>query len=49
MPLKWRAQFHRENSNKFLKPYKQIKNISGATLSCRYVTDGINRLNETWK
>ncbi|MDO7086653.1 FMN-binding protein [Pseudocolwellia sp. AS88] len=49
MHPKWRAQFHGKNSSEFLKLDKQIKNISGATLSCRHVTDGINRLNETWK
>ena len=49
MHPKWRAQFHGKNSTEFLKLDQQIKNISGATLSCRHVTDGINRLNETWK
>lgn len=49
MHPKWRAQFHGKNSSEFLKLDKQIKNISGATLSCRHVTDGINRLNETWQ
>lgn len=48
MHPKWRAQFHGKNSSEFLKLDKQIKNISGATLSCRHVTDGINRLNHTW-
>lgn len=45
---KWRAQFHGTDSSEFLKLDKQISNISGATLSCRHVTDGINRLNHTW-
>jgi len=49
MHPKWRQQFHGKNSSEFLKLDKQIKNISGATLSCRHVTDGINRLNQTWK
>lgn len=49
MHPKWRAQFHGKNSSEFLKLDKQIKNISGATLSCRHVTDGINRLTETHK
>ncbi len=48
MNPKWRAQFHGRDSSEFLKLDKQIKNISGATLSCRHVTDGINRLNHTW-
>jgi len=48
MHPKWRAQFHGKNSSEHLKLDKQIKNISGATLSCRHVTDGINRLTHTW-
>ena len=46
---KWRAQFHGKGSDEFLKLDKQIKNISGATLSCRHITDGINRLTRTWE
>ena len=49
MNPKWRAQFYGKDSSEFLKLDKQIKNISGATLSCRHVTDGINRLNHTWE
>lgn len=49
MHPKWRAQFNGKNSNEFLMLDKQIKNISGATLSCRHVTDGVNRLTETHK
>ncbi|NQZ59034.1 MAG: FMN-binding protein [Lentisphaeraceae bacterium] len=45
---RWRAQFHGKDHRQFLKLDKQIKNISGATLSCRHITDGINRLNHTW-
>ena len=48
MHLKWRAQFHHKDSSELLKLDKQIKNISGATLSCRHITDGINRLTTTW-
>ena len=48
MHPKWRAQFHGKDNSEFLKLDKQIKNISGATLSCRHVTDGINRLTHTW-
>ncbi len=46
---KWRMQFHGKNHSQHLKLDHQIKNISGATLSCRHITDGINRLNHTWK
>lgn len=45
---KWRAQFHGKDHTQNLKLDKQIKNISGATLSCKHITDGINRLNHTW-
>lgn len=45
---RWRQQFHGKNYTEFLKLDKQIKNISGATLSCRHITDGINRMNHTW-
>jgi len=48
MHPKWRAQFHGKDNSEYLKLDKQIKNISGATLSCRHVTDGINRLTHTW-
>lgn len=46
---KWRAQFHGKKPGEHLKLDHQIKNISGATLSCRHVTDGVNRLLETWQ
>lgn len=46
---KWRMQFHGKNYIEHLKLDKQIKNISGATLSCRHITDGVNRLNHTWE
>ena len=45
---KWRAQFHGKDHTEVLKLDRQIKNISGATLSCRHITDGINRLTHTW-
>lgn len=45
---KWRAQFHGRDNTEHLKLDDQIKNISGATLSCRHITDGINRLTHTW-
>lgn len=48
---KWRSQFHHwrpGQPNSILKLGRDIKNISGATLSCRHVTDGINRLTHTW-
>jgi len=41
---KWRAQFVSKNRKSTLKLDSDIKNISGATLSCRHITDGVKRL-----
>jgi Na+-translocating ferredoxin:NAD+ oxidoreductase RnfG subunit len=49
MNPKWRAQFYNKSAEPILKLDHQIKNISGATMSCRHVTDGVNRLTQTWK
>lgn len=46
---KWRTQFHGKDHTEHLKLDKQIKNISGATLSCSHVTDAINRWTKTWE
>ncbi|MDM3870487.1 FMN-binding protein [Porticoccus sp. W117] len=55
---KWRAQFTnwkpgaktpQGTSPDYLKLRRDIQNISGATLSCRHLTDGINRLTHTWE
>jgi hypothetical protein len=40
----WRAQFVGKTSRSTLKLDSDIKNISGATLSCRHITDGVKRL-----
>ncbi|MFT4718218.1 MAG: Na+-translocating ferredoxin:NAD+ oxidoreductase RnfG subunit [Rickettsiales bacterium] len=48
MNPKWLAQFFGKGNDEHLKLDEQIKNISGATLSCRHITDGINRLTHTW-
>lgn len=45
---KWLKQFHGRDYREHLKLDREIKNISGATLSCRHITDGINRLTHTW-
>ncbi len=45
---KWLAQFLGKDYTEHLKLDEQIQNISGATLSCRHITDGINRLTHTW-
>ena len=41
---KWRDQFVGKTNKSTLKLDNDIKNISGATLSCRHVTDGVKRL-----
>jgi len=41
---KWRAQFLGKTSKSPLKLDSDIRNISGATLSCRHITDGVKRL-----
>lgn len=41
---KWRAQFIGKTSQSKLKLDDDIKNVSGATLSCRHITEGVKRL-----
>ena len=41
---KWRAQFTGKTLSSELKLDEDIQNISGATLSCRHITDGVKRL-----
>ena len=40
----WRKQFVGTTADAPLKLDQDIKNISGATLSCRHVTDGVKRV-----
>jgi len=40
----WRKQFAGKNATDPVELNKDIKNISGATLSCRHVTEGVQRL-----
>lgn len=44
----WRAQFTGQTDGGQLKLDHGIRNISGATLSCKHVTDGIRRLLATY-
>ena len=46
---KWRRQFVGKTAAAPLKLDADIKNITGATLSCRHVTDGVKRLLETYE
>lgn len=41
---KWRGQFAGKKHGATLKLDRDIQNISGATLSCRHITEGIRRL-----
>jgi Na+-translocating ferredoxin:NAD+ oxidoreductase RnfG subunit len=45
---KWRAQFRGKKSDAALKLNKDIYNISGATMSCRHVTEGVKRVLATF-
>jgi len=44
---RWRAQFLGKDANDAVKLGRDIQNISGATLSCRHLTDGVRRLLAT--
>lgn len=44
---KWRAQFTGKRTGAVLKVDEDIQNISGATLSCVHITDGVKRLLAT--
>lgn len=46
---KWRAQFRGKTSDASLKLNKDIYNISGATMSCRHVTEGVKRVLATFE
>ena len=41
---RWRAQFVGKRRSSALRLDEDIQNISGATLSCRHVTEGVRRL-----
>jgi Na+-translocating ferredoxin:NAD+ oxidoreductase RnfG subunit len=41
---RWRAQFVGKRNGATLRLEQDIQNISGATLSCRHVTEGVRRL-----
>ena len=46
---KWRQQFVGKRPGAALKLDQDIRNISGATLSCRHVSDGVRRLLVTYQ
>ena len=43
----WRRQFAGKTATSPLKLERDIKNISGATLSCRHIADGVKRVLAT--
>ncbi len=45
---KWRAQFTGKKAGDKLKLDEDIQNISGATLSCKHIADGVKRLLSTY-
>jgi len=44
----WRAQFTGRKSGGSLELGREIRNVAGATLSCKHVTDGVRRLLATY-
>jgi Na+-transporting NADH:ubiquinone oxidoreductase subunit C len=45
----WRAQFEGKRATDPVKLDSDIRNISGATLSCRHVTEGVHRLLQVYE
>lgn len=45
----WQRQFLGKDESAKLQLGKNIRNISGATLSCKHVTDGVERLLTTYE
>jgi hypothetical protein len=45
----WRKQFTGKQPGSKLQLNKGIRNISGATLSCKHITDGVSRLLATYE
>jgi Na+-translocating ferredoxin:NAD+ oxidoreductase RnfG subunit len=41
---RWRAQFNGKHAGDAVRLGQDIQNLSGATLSCRHITDGVRRL-----
>jgi Na+-transporting NADH:ubiquinone oxidoreductase subunit NqrC len=45
---KWRAQFHGKKAGAPLQLDDDIKNLSGATLSCQHLVEGVRRVLATY-
>ena len=46
---RWRAQFNGYDHTTDLRLNKEIMSITGATMSCRHLVEGVNRINHTWR
>ena len=44
----WKKQFLRKTTQEKLRLHDDIANISGATISCRNITNGVKRVLHTW-
>jgi Na+-translocating ferredoxin:NAD+ oxidoreductase RnfG subunit len=45
----WQKQFIGKDASAKLRLGKDVRNISGATLSCKHITDGVERLLATYE
>ncbi|TCM13017.1 FMN-binding protein [Novosphingobium sp. PhB165] len=45
---RWRQQFVGKRAGQSLKLGGEIRNVSGATLSCKHITDGVRRVLATY-
>lgn len=45
----WRKQFYGKDKAAQIKLKEDIQNISGATLSCKHLTDGVRRVLQTYE
>ena len=46
---KWRAQFTGKTARHAIRLNRDISNLSGATISCRNVTEGVKRLTSAFE
>jgi hypothetical protein len=45
---RWRAQFAGFKYDKKIRIDREVMSITGATLSCRHIVEGMNRILHTW-
>ena len=45
----WKKQFYEKGKEAEFKLGQNIKNIGGATLSCKHITDGVRRILQTYE